>query len=581
MLKTAGIAMFKGTGLRRSCFALLALLIGSIDTIATPAVSQTITEFPINSGQDITLGPDGAVWMAQPSSISRISITPTNTSISTFSLPTGNAQPHGITTGSDGALWFTEFAANKIGRMTTAGLASEFIVPTTFSDPDGIAGGPDGALWFTERRGNKIGRITIAGIFTEFAIPTPSSQPQGITAGSDGALWFVERAGKIGRITITGLITEFSVSSSIPNSITSGPDGALWVTAFDNKIRRVTTLGAITEFPLSTPSSAPVDIISGPDGALWFVNQLVDTIGRITTTGVITEFPVQTGSSPTTITAGSDGALWFTENGKVGRITTGDASQLLAATLPSSRSVQVGGNVATAFATILNNSGVTASGCGIVSVTSDPADFSFQETDPATNMLIGSPNQRVSIPPGGAQTFLVSFQPNAPYVSTEIPLGYDCTGFAAASTIVGVNTVLLTFDANPVADMIAVGLTPSNDGYSRIPGVGNTGIFVIASTNIGVTSSLTARARFLDPSTHATVTICETNSNGTQVGQCKATASPTVTRTINQNENTTWTAFITATGDIPQDPAKNRVIFQFEESNGVRGSTSTAVTTAP
>ena len=143
----------------------------------------------------------------------------------------------------------------------------------------------------------------------------------------------------------------------------------------------------------------------------------------------------------------------------------------------------------------------------------------------------------------------------------------------------GVNTLLLTFGAAPVADMIAVGLTPSNDGFSRIPGVGATGIFVIAATNIGVATSITARARFLDPSTQATALICETNPSGPQLGACKAPPSATVTRTINQDENTTWTAFITATGAIPQDPAKHRVIFQFEDGPAIRGSTSTAVTT--
>jgi virginiamycin B lyase len=63
--------------------------------------------------------------------------------------------------------------------------------------------GPDGALWFTEQAGNKIGRITPAGAITEFSIPTPGAAPLFITAGPDGALWFVEsNVNKIGRITL-------------------------------------------------------------------------------------------------------------------------------------------------------------------------------------------------------------------------------------------------------------------------------------------------------------------------------------------------------------------------------------------
>lgn len=32
-------------------------------------------------------------------------------------MPTPNSEPSGITAGPDGALWFTEFDGNKIGRV--------------------------------------------------------------------------------------------------------------------------------------------------------------------------------------------------------------------------------------------------------------------------------------------------------------------------------------------------------------------------------------------------------------------------------------------------------------------------------
>lgn len=37
-----------------------------------------------------------------------------------FPLPTTNSQPSNIAAGSDGNLWFTEFAGNQIGRITTS-----------------------------------------------------------------------------------------------------------------------------------------------------------------------------------------------------------------------------------------------------------------------------------------------------------------------------------------------------------------------------------------------------------------------------------------------------------------------------
>jgi hypothetical protein len=43
--------------------------------------------------------------------------------------------------------------------MTTTGRITEFPIPTPASEPGGIVAGPDGAVWFTEFFGNRIGRI--------------------------------------------------------------------------------------------------------------------------------------------------------------------------------------------------------------------------------------------------------------------------------------------------------------------------------------------------------------------------------------------------------------------------------------
>ena len=122
----------------------------------------------------------------------------------------------GITAGPDGALWFTDCLGPQIGRITTAGVISKFRLPpgtqsrsittTPNTGACGITAGPDGALWFTETFANKIGRITTTGELSEFLLPTPNSYPSGITAGPDGAVWFTEsdnNGGKIGRIVRT------------------------------------------------------------------------------------------------------------------------------------------------------------------------------------------------------------------------------------------------------------------------------------------------------------------------------------------------------------------------------------------
>jgi hypothetical protein len=76
-----------------------------------------------------------------------------------------------------------------------------------------------------------------------------------------------------------------------------------------------------------------------------------------------------------------------------------------------------------------------------------------------------------------------------------VALGFSCASFDIVPTIVGVNSLLMTLDANPIPDMVAVGLTPTNDGFSHTGGASGTGAFAIASVHTGATGQLTARAR--------------------------------------------------------------------------------------
>jgi streptogramin lyase len=114
-----------------------------------------------------------------------------------------------VAAGPDGALWFAEQDANKIGRIGPFGTLSEYALPHPNSQPEGIVCGPDGTLWFAEKRGNRIGRISPSGTITEYPLLHPDSQPEGILAGPDGTLWFTEQHGKrVGRISPSGSITD-------------------------------------------------------------------------------------------------------------------------------------------------------------------------------------------------------------------------------------------------------------------------------------------------------------------------------------------------------------------------------------
>jgi streptogramin lyase len=246
---------------------------------------------------------------------------------------TPDSAPAGIVEGPDGNLWFAEFAASRLGRITPAGVVTEFALPAG-RGPLNLAVGSDNKLWFTENSGDRIGRIDplaadVLASLVEFAVPGAGSAPNDIAAGPDGALWFTQSGSdQIGRVTTAGTMTEFDVPGvgSTPAGIANGPDGAVWFTqGGSGQIGRITTAGVVTEFTVPVNGagfSDPEDITAGPGGHLYFTDFGRSQIGRLTTDGQFTQFSLPINRGPHGIVAGQDGALYFTEaaSSRIGRL---------------------------------------------------------------------------------------------------------------------------------------------------------------------------------------------------------------------------------------------------------------------
>ena len=61
-------------------------------------------------------------------------------------------------------LWFTETLGNAVAQITTDGVVFEYAIPTAAAMPIGVAEGPDGAVWFAENAANKIGRLDVQSV---------------------------------------------------------------------------------------------------------------------------------------------------------------------------------------------------------------------------------------------------------------------------------------------------------------------------------------------------------------------------------------------------------------------------------
>ena len=337
MARTASLVPhFRKQNLLSHC--LTAMILMAL-TMAAAQSALAITEIPIPTASSdpeaIAAGPGGTIWFAEFGADKIGRVTTSTGLIIEYPLPLGSA-PLGIVAGPDGNIWFTMAGRDLIGRLNLAtNVITEFTVPGAGSQPARITAGPDGRLWFTEAGSDQIGVITVDGVVVEFTVPGAGSSPFGITTGPDGALWFTEAgSGQIGRITTAGVVTSEVSIVARPQGITTGPDGNLWFAlALNPNVGRLTTGNVPTFFGgFGTANTTTRDITTGPDGFLWFTDFAESRIDRISTSGVVTEFPTPTaGSLPVSIVTGPDGRLWFTEalSNKIGALNPNNPAEVI------------------------------------------------------------------------------------------------------------------------------------------------------------------------------------------------------------------------------------------------------------
>lgn len=140
----------------------------SISTLSTGSANH-VTELVVPTAgskdlRNIAADPNGNVWITLPTAnkIARINVSASPVTIDEFSLKTAGATPYAIEPGPDGAMWFTEFAGKRLGRISyNAALGT---VPAeykySFAAPAGITTGPDCNLWITDEAATgRIGRV--------------------------------------------------------------------------------------------------------------------------------------------------------------------------------------------------------------------------------------------------------------------------------------------------------------------------------------------------------------------------------------------------------------------------------------
>ena len=99
----------------------------------------------------------------------------------------------------------------------------------------------------------------------------------------------------------------------------------------------------------------------------------------------------------------------------------------------------------------------------------------------------------------------------------------------------------------------------------------------MATVNVGTSGSITASADTGNATLPVNIFLCQTDPAN---GQCISAIASSVTTQINANATPTFGFFVQGNGNVPFDPAANRVFVRFKDGGNVtRGSTSVAVRT--
>ncbi|KAK5118828.1 hypothetical protein LTR62_000037 [Meristemomyces frigidus] len=248
-------------------------------------------------------GDDGLIYAASGVRNEIVQLDPATGMVKVFAQPAndplGDLQPFNDMWPGPTGMFFSQTTGNVISLFNyDSHTFQNYPVPTPLSGPLGMRLASDGALWFTEFIAQKIGRLNYtSGSITEYPIPTLDLSllgPAVLRVEEDPYLYFTGFVGDgIGRIDIhSGEIDSFpyTVPAAFPAEDTQDPKGNVWFsTATQNTIQYLTpSTGKFTTIPLpdtvvAEPGLLPnaqIGITYGPGNAIWFAELSMNRIGR-------------------------------------------------------------------------------------------------------------------------------------------------------------------------------------------------------------------------------------------------------------------------------------------------------------
>jgi hypothetical protein len=221
--------------------------------------------------------------------------------------------------------------------------------------------------------------------------------------------------------------------------------------------------------------------------------------------------------------------------------------------------------------TVINGGTATATGVNIKQASSLAATVSYQQWD-GTN-LIGSANTPLDMAAGAIANFVLTINATAAFDSSSMTFNVSGTNAAAAS-ISGVNTLTISANATPSADVIMISTGTLDYGTA----VGTPMAFAVATMNVGGASA-TGVSLVVDIPTSITGLAIQVNQTNPATG---AVIGPATGLTIAVGAQPTFAVFLQPTAAITHDPLNHRIMLKLVDVTGkVIGAQSVSVYTTP
>lgn len=238
------------------------------------------------------------------------------------------SSPSGICIDPNGNLFVTDYDNQKIRKITPTGIVSTFAGTTKgfldgnaltskFSSPYGIFIDPNGNLYISDFANDKIRKISPSGIVSTIAPSENFHLPKGICMDKNGNIYVASSGSdKIKKITPTNNVSDLAGSISgfadglgamamfdSPSGICVDSDGNLFVAdALNNRIRKISPAGVVTTFAGNGVRSnydengvkvgfyGPLGIHIDADGNINVADTYNHSIRKITPSGWVSTF---------------------------------------------------------------------------------------------------------------------------------------------------------------------------------------------------------------------------------------------------------------------------------------------------